>query len=216
MKHLYILLSILGIQLIVLNSCENATSSKINQDSFDEAMTSINDMPYQEVSLAEQKGLEFMREEEKLARDVYIVLYTKWGLKVFNNISQSEQKHTDAIKMLLDKYQLADPVGNNSIGVFQDTFLQGLFNNLTSYADSSLVHALTVGAIIEEVDIRDIQNELDSNVDNDDIGYVYENLLNGSKNHLRAYVKNLSSNGVTYIPQYINEVEYFKIISSGQ
>lgn len=31
------------------------------------------------------EGLLYMREEEKLARDVYIALYEKWGLRTFLN-----------------------------------------------------------------------------------------------------------------------------------
>ena len=45
---------------------------------------------------------------------------------------------------------------------------------------------LLVGALIEEVDINDIQKELDEHVDNQDIVFVYDNLINGSYNHLRA------------------------------
>lgn len=177
--------------LFFMISCDNATGPKSNQtnNNFDAILDKIDDLPSEEVSLEEASGLAFMREEEKLAHDVYIVLYSKWGQRVFNNIASSESQHMNAIKKLLDKYELADPVGSNNVGVFVDTLLQNLYNNLTSYGDSSLVHALTVGAIIEEIDIRDIQNEIDSTVDNEDIGYVYDNLIRGSRNHLRAYVK---------------------------
>jgi hypothetical protein len=44
----------------------------------------------------EAASLQFMREEEKLAHDVYVTLYEQWGLRVFNNISRSEQQHTEA------------------------------------------------------------------------------------------------------------------------
>lgn len=40
----------------------------------------------------------YMREEEKLARDVYITLYEKWGIPVFNNISNRESDHNDLIQ----------------------------------------------------------------------------------------------------------------------
>lgn len=42
------------------------------------------------LNAAEIEGLLFMREEEKLAHDVYLALYAKWGLPIFQNIAQSE------------------------------------------------------------------------------------------------------------------------------
>ena len=62
-----------------------------------------------QLTSTEADGLRFMREEEKLAHDVYVALYEKWGLRIFNNISNSEQTHTDAVKTLLDRYGVADP-----------------------------------------------------------------------------------------------------------
>ncbi len=51
-----------------------------------------------------------LREEEKLARDVYLYLYTHWNQWIFSNIAKSEQQHMDAVKGLLDKYDIEDPV----------------------------------------------------------------------------------------------------------
>jgi len=53
--------------------------------------------------------LTYIREEEKLARDVYLYLYDMWGSSIFDNISVSEQAHMDAIKTLIDRYGLDDP-----------------------------------------------------------------------------------------------------------
>ena len=61
---------------------------------------------------AEIDALWFMREEEKLARDVYLVLAEKWDLGLFWNIAESEQQHMDAVLKLLKKYGLEDPAGD--------------------------------------------------------------------------------------------------------
>ncbi len=169
-------------------------------------------LPTEELSDSENVGLIFMREEEKLARDVYITLYNKWGQRVFGNISNSEQRHTDAIKLLIDKYQLSDPVISDSVSSFTNGTLANLYTTLTVQGDSSLVHALKVGALIEEIDILDLQRELDENVNNEDIKYVYERLLNGSYNHLRAFVRNLDRNGINYSPVKMSEEQYRAII----
>ena len=176
--------------------------------------SAIMNMPKEDISDEEKKGLVYMREEEKLARDVYLALNNKWNMRIFSNISQSEQRHTDAIQILLQKYEITDPVVNDSIGVFTNKTLAGLYTTLTMKGDISLVEALKVGALIEEVDIIDLQKELDDNVDNADIKYVYQNLLNGSYNHLRAFVRNLSRQGITYKPVKLSAEQYNAIIGS--
>lgn len=147
----------------------------------------------------EKYWLTYMREEEKLARDVYLVLYDKWQLTVFDNISKSEQTHMDAIKTLLDRYGLPDPVKDNSVGAFTNEDLRELYLKLISQGSSSEVEALQVGVFIEETDIDDLKEGIAS-TKRKDIKTVYSNLLQGSLNHLKAFVSNLAKYGVTYEP----------------
>ncbi len=155
-----------------------------------------------------------MREEEKLARDVYLTLYDTWNQQVFQNISRSEQAHTDAVLALLEQYGISDPVGDNPVGVFVDEALQALHDKLVNQGSASLIDALLVGAAIEEIDIIDIEKRKEDVIGNDDIIEVYDNiLLEGSRNHLRAFVKNLETQGITYQPQYLSQAEYDAIIS---
>ena len=132
----------------------------------------------------EEAGLLFMREEEKLARDVYLFLLDKWGFRVFANIAQSEQRHMDAVLYLLGKYGLDDPA--LTPGLFQNAELQGLYNDLVTKGENSLVDAIEVGILIEETDIEDIESLLDQ-TDKNDIIQVYTNLLDGSNSHLAAF-----------------------------
>lgn len=172
-------------------------------------------MPYQELSDTEKDGLIFMREEEKLARDVYQTLYEKWGVVVFSRITQSETKHMDAIKALLDKYSLADPVADNTTGVFTNPALQALYGDLVAKGSLSLVDAMTVGATIEDLDIADIKTRVAA-TDNDDIKAVYANLTRDSENHLRTFVSQLTAYGSIYTPQYITQAEYDAIMAISQ
>ncbi len=167
------------------------------------------------LSEQETEDLIHMREEEKLARDVYITLYQKWGMRIFNNISKSEQRHMDAIKTLLDKYGLPDPVEetNDQVGVFVNPELQELYNELVAKGEQSLIDALEVGATIEDMDIKDLEDCI-AEAQHEDIIYVYENLMKGSRNHLRAFTRVLSRFGEEYQPQYISEDEYEYIIST--
>ena len=165
-----------------------------------------------ELSDSEAAGLVFMREEEKLARDVYIYLYQVWEQKTFDNIAASEQAHTDAMLDLLYKYGIDDPVGDNAEGVFVDQNLQGLYDTLTATGSASLIDALLVGAAIEEIDLIDIKHLVDELDGNDDIRQVYENLIAGSENHLRAFVRVLEQQGITYTPGHLSQEEYDAIV----
>lgn len=148
----------------------------------------------------EKYWLTYMREEEKLARDVYLVLYDKYGLTIFDNISKSEQTHMDAIKTLLDRYGLPDPAAGKDVGKFTDPALQSLYEDLIARGSTSQVEALEVGVIIEETDIADL-NEGIASTKRKDIKTVYSNLLQGSLNHLKAFVSTLAKYGVTYEPE---------------
>ncbi len=166
------------------------------------------------VSPEEAAALQFMREEEKLAHDVYVNLYATWNLRLFNNIAASEQKHSDAVAVLLDRFDIADPVTGNAAGEFTDPELQALYDQLVAQGSQSVAEALKVGAAIEEIDILDLEERL-AETDNAAIERVYSNLLAGSENHLRAFVSNLEAQtGETYAPQYLSQAADDEIMAA--
>ncbi|NOY10987.1 MAG: DUF2202 domain-containing protein [Archaeoglobi archaeon] len=172
----------------------------------------VNQLPVQQLSVEERSGILYMREEEKLARDVYQALYDKWGLRIFENIARSEQTHMDAVKALIDKYGLEDPA-KDGYGEFTNPEFQKLYDELVKTGEKSEVDALKVGALIEEIDIVDLKERL-SQTDNEDVKLVYENLMKGSRNHLRAFVSNLEKYGEEYEPHYLSKEEFEQIIST--
>lgn len=132
--------------------------------------------------------LQYLREEEKLAHDVYTALYEQWGLRTFSNIAASEQRHTDAVEALLAAYGVEDDVDESALGQFEDDKLQALYDELISRGSESLASAIEVGILVEKVDIADIDEQI-ANTSNDAILQVYENLRSGSENHLSAFSK---------------------------
>ena len=174
----------------------------------------VSQYPYQGLSEEERAGLIQMREEEKLARDVYLTLFDKWDHRVFRNIANSEQRHMDAMKSLLDKYGMTDPVVDNTVGIFTDPRMTELYNALVQKGSTSIVEALLVGATIEDLDIYDL-NTLLAQTDNEDVQMVYQNLTKGSRNHMRAFRRSLGNYGVTYTAQYLSQGEIDQIIAVG-
>jgi hypothetical protein len=197
---------------MAIMSCNPVNDEIIPQEE-DVFIRTIDTLPLEPLSENEQSSLLFMREEEKLARDVYDYLHIIWSAQIFDNISSSEQMHMDAILALLDRYELEDPATGKEPGVFVNSNLQQLYDDLALEGQESIIDALKVGAAIEEIDIIDLKNALDSFVDNQDIELVYDNLMQGSENHLRSFVKNLANQGVTYQPQYLTQDEFDAIIN---
>jgi len=184
----------------------------------------------------EQTHLEFMREEEKLARDVYVTLGAMYPAHaIFGKIDDSEQKHTDAVKAMIEKYGMEDPNTNDNVGVFTGKdygwYFTEKFHLLVERASISELEALYVGAFIEELDMMDINQcpkvivETDNGIngagecgkiytDNADVGNLYASLLDGSDSHLKGYVRNIEAyiGKGNYQAQVLSQEEVDKIL----
>lgn len=136
----------------------------------------------------EIKWLKFMREEEKLALDVYRFLYERWNVAIFDRIAQSESQHFASVGTLLTRYSVADPASEKP-GVFSDERLAVLYADLTAKGAASLKDALEVGVLIENQDISDLVEALQT--EKLDIKRVYNNLMTASFNHLDAFESSL-------------------------
>lgn len=170
--------------------------------------TGMHIPPSGELSAFETDALLFMREEEKLARDVYLTLYEVWGIPVFSNIASSEQAHMDAVLYLIESYGLDDPAADNAIGEFSNSDLQALYDELIAQGKTSMENALLVGGAIEEIDILDLQ-ENKARINNAAIIQTFDNLLSGSVNHLNAFATNYErQTGSSYVPQYLSQDAY--------
>lgn len=164
-----------------------------------------------ELTEAEIDGLMEMREEEKLAGDVYSYFYEEYSQLVFSNISKSETAHKNAVLYLINGYGLTDPTPAE-IGTFANPLFNELYAQLTEQGSTGLVEALKTGAFIEEYDIADLERLL-VETQNEDVLRVYGHLLNGSKNHLRAFSRILNNLGESYTATVITEEHYMEILA---
>ncbi|NCA70435.1 MAG: DUF2202 domain-containing protein [Sphingobacteriia bacterium] len=166
--------------------------------------------PSAALSAEESATLLWMREEEKLAHDVYVALDAQWDLTILERIAASEQRHFDALGDKIEHYALIDPA-LPSEGAFSDPDLQGLFQALVEAGLESSTEALVVGATIEDLDIFDLLHAIEE-TDEAALKQTYEHLLEGSKNHLRAFVGQLRARGFDYAPQYIDPLLFDAIV----
>jgi len=193
------------------------------------------------LDLGETQHLIFMREEEKLARDVYLTLATLYpAATTFSSIgTQSEQTHTDTVRDMLARYGIPDPNPDandlpDSIGVFTGPdygwYFTEKFIALIDRGRANLLEALYVGAFIEELDMLDIVGCPKVIVETSDLiaegqcgltytdekalKTMYTHLVDGSKSHLRAYVKNIEEiiGEGNYVAQVLTQEEVDAIL----
>ena len=163
------------------------------------------------LSKTEENALIFMIEEEKLALDTYTYLGELWGINQFLNIQKSEQSHVNAVSNLIERYDLTFTMLPE--GEFMNEELQGLYNQFVVDGSKSQLNALIIGATIEDLDIVDLEDLMQS-ISNGDILNVFESLQCGSRNHLRAFVGTINQMGGNYTPQYLSIEEYINILEN--
>lgn len=162
---------------------------------------------------AESSSLTSLREEEKLARDVYTALDGQAAL--FANIAASEQTHTDAVRTLLLRYGLADPAATRAAGSFASPAFQALHDALVARGRMTTIAALQVGVEIEELDLADIA-AMRPLAAHDDVRNTLDNLARGSRNHLRSFWSQLQAAGGTYAPQHLDEATFRAVLAQPQ
>ena len=135
---------------------------------------------------AQKLQLQYLIEEEKLARDVYLYLAENVASSKFSNIAKSEQTHMDQIAAVLKTYNYFNPTTTRAPGVFRDKSLQALYNTLITQGSVDVAAAFQVGRDIENLDIKDLQVMLKSTMPAD-MKLALDNLLKGSYNHLAAF-----------------------------
>ena len=134
----------------------------------------------------QQDTLQYIVEEEKLARDVYTYLATTTSSRKFSNVAAAEQQHMTAVSRLLTTYGVANPTTSRPAGVYSDPELQALYNTLIAQGSASYSAAIEVGKAIETRDIVDLKDIIASGFPSD-VTFTLNQLLKGSNNHLRAF-----------------------------
>lgn len=213
MKNAFLIVAV----LTALSSCDTGNPVGNDQVNLTQSLaniqTAVTGLPVETLEPAEKERILFIREEEKLAYDVYQTMFDTYGVKIFQNIPNSELSHMEAMLTIIKKYQLVDPMDANPRGVFADAALQALYISLVTQGSGSLLAAYQVGAKIEELDIHDLNMSI-AVTNNQDVRLVYDFLNKGSRNHLRSFFKNLSNAGGTYSPIYITKAEFDAIVTS--
>lgn len=165
---------------------------------------------------ASEADLLRMRDEEKLAHDVYASLAETSGLPMFGNILRAEQRHMQSLERLIRTGGASGVTFGNIRGEFAFPEYQRLYKSLIANGKRSPLDALMVGAKIEEMDIADLQRLLAQTTDRQ-AQQVLTNLMRASHNHLRAFSSQITRQGATYDAEFLSQDEFDRIaLASGQ
>lgn len=215
---------IVGLQLIFLIVMPSLASENANiaQDDTSKGDGSKGDGSYSNLSLEqnasgylteeEKDGLLYMSDEEKLAGDVYHIFYSRWNLLTFSHIESDERYHEEILRTILSRYGVDYP--NKGFGMLSNSSHQSLYAKLVRKGNSTLKDALETGAMIEELDLSDLEKYMAQTEKSDLIG-AYQTLTRGSENHLQIFVSTLKKHGFEHTPVYLNQTRYAEIIQSG-
>lgn len=173
----------------------------------------VNSLPLQQVDSSEEAALRVMIQDEKLARDFYLAMDYFWGQPIFANIAKSEQQHMDWLKLIYTRNKLTYPITDDRVGQFPDPAFQQLWTLMVIIGSQSNTNALWLGNAVEDLDIYDLMKLLPQ-TDNRDIQTVYQNLLKGSRNHLRAFNSVLTSFNGSYSAIFISPTLFTAIVTS--
>ncbi|WP_299064520.1 DUF2202 domain-containing protein [uncultured Polaribacter sp.] len=193
---------------ILIYGCSEDSSDTLEMFNNQDDIVNLDDNAT--ILLEDSEALLFMLEEEKLARDTYEYLDKTWGLNQFANIKKSEQTHIDAIENLLKQHKISYTILPE--GIFSNQELQNHYDSFVIDGAKSAVEALKIGATIEDLDIKDLESYV-SLTENNTLINVYQNLICGSRNHLRSFIKGLDKKGGTYTPQFITQDAFDAIIN---
>lgn len=156
--------------------------------------------PGASISSAVASELTFVREEERLARDLYAAIAKQYdGAAPFSMITNAEQRHFDAVGTLLVRNGIADPSTGSTPGVYADATLQKLYDGWLARSKSSLTEAYRVGADLEKQDIADLDKAIADNAPAD-VDRVLANLKTASEHHLAMFDGYASGTPVTHTP----------------
>lgn len=149
--------------------------------------SSVVDVDVQTVTPVQQRDLQFTREEERMARDLYKLFADKYdALPVFDRISWSEQRHFDAVGNMLVRYDVQDPSAGKAAGIYADTAIQKLYDGWKTQGLKSSDEALKAAIALETRDIADLAKLIAKN-NPSDVESLYTQLLAASKHHLAAF-----------------------------
>ncbi len=178
------------------------------------ARANFNNFPFEDLSGQEEKGIVFVREEEKVAVNFYGMMSDLFGSEVLTQLAESERTHLGVTALPVEKYHLQDPTVDRTDGEFMSNSLQAHYDELIEEGSPSLSDAFIAGTTLQEASLVTIQNQLDRVANNRDLRNMYAALRVATRNHLRIMFREVTDHGGSYAPLFMEQAAFQAIVSS--
>ncbi|RFO96418.1 hypothetical protein DIC66_14055 [Rhodoferax lacus] len=173
---------------------------------------SVANHPATAMSTEAAASLAFMREQQQLLFEIYDLDVSVWNLPLFTNLRESASTTSESAKLLLDRYQQADPMYGLPSGTFKSPEFQALYEKFANVTRENLIEALTVSIEMEELNVRELSDQKAQVVNNADVLIIYDSVLKASIGRLVAAMRELNQRGVSYVPKFITQAEFDAIL----
>jgi hypothetical protein len=137
------------------------------------------------LTAAQRTELARLAEEEKLNHDLYTAFTKAYGLPVFENLAAAEANHLQALRTLMDRYDIADPTAGKAAGVFASATVQAGYDRLLAQGKAGQQAALRAARAVEQNAIASYGEAIDG-LNAPAAERVYSNLRATETRHLAA------------------------------
>jgi hypothetical protein len=168
--------------------------------------------PHGILSVEAMEGLIFLRNGERLAKDIAHDFMDAYGSHPFFGQSEAERSHGRAVSQLLARYALHDLVDDQRPGEYSDPFWQSEYDFYREQGALGYIDALLVSLEIQEAAVVDLRYWSELSESDVVVVEVLRALLMATRNHLRILNNELESVGFEYTPVYFSEAEYDQIV----
>ncbi len=172
-------------------------------------------LPMEPVSIHEEMAMEYLRENEKFARDFYLEMFDIWNDEIFSKMAEAEEVHMETVLCLLEKYEIKDPAAGLKIGEFKNQEMAELFPRLIERGSKSLADAFAAGSMLEVWNLCDLMN-CEKCLNSADLNAVVTEFKRSTRNHIRVMHANLKGYGKHLEPCSLDHDLFELITHSGQ
>ena len=166
------------------------------------------------LSMEETESLKFTAEQEKLSVELYLYAFSAYNLPIFQEIANKKTRHLTEVRAVMEDLDVEDPTEGIGVGVFNNTEIQTLYNQMRSRIEEGQNNAFIAALTVEESIIHFSGISL-SETSNNTLIELYEAIICGSKNHFRTFYSELTTSK-SYVSQYFTQEEFSDIVNSGQ
>jgi len=186
--------------------------ARLREDGFQSLVRAVRDSPRGQLSAEDQASIIYIREGAQLSRDINLLFEAAWQAQVFRDAAERQKQALRATDLLIDRHGL--PAASAEPGIYQDEQFSRLYGQFAEEGSASLPAALAAAAVLEELNILDLQTRM-AQTEKADIRLVYQHLLKIASANLWSFSRAIERfGGAAYEPRYLTPLAFSELMAS--